>query len=540
MVAKPQGGPGVEFNLADLFESVAATVPEADSLVAGDRRLTYRALDDRANRLANHLAAAGVGRDDFVGLHLSNGTEYIEAMLACFKLRAVPVNINWRYVSAELRYLYEDAGLVGLIVHRRFGEAAGGALDAIADARVVLDVDDGTDAPPIGEDYEAALASSSVEPSFGPRSADDLYCVYTGGTTGMPKGVLWRHEDIFFAAMGGGDPMQFGNVIAEPGELADRVLSPGLVELPVPPLMHASAQWLAFHTFFGGGKLVLSPGGTFDPAAIWRLVADEGVNILVIVGDAMARPLLDHLDEFGGDDELSSLMALGSGGAILSPSTKSRLRGRFKDLVIVDAFGASETGQLGGKPPEADPFGAPRLTADEHTTVFDDEFRPVQPGSGVIGLLARGGRVPLRYHGDPAKTAATFVEVDGVRWSLPGDEATIASDGNIELLGRSAQCINTGGEKVYAEEVETVLLGHPDIEDVVVVGVPDDRWGHRVVAVASERAGRSVSLDDLRRHGQADLASYKLPRDLVVVDEIVRQPSGKPDYRWAVGVAEEN
>lgn len=217
----------MEFNLADLFESVAATVPEADALVAGDRRLTYRALDDRANRLANHLAAAGVGRDDFVGLHLSNGTEYIEAMLACFKLRAVPVNINWRYVSAELRYLYEDAGLVGLIVHRRFGEAAGGALDAIADARVVLDVDDGTDAPPIGEDYEAALASSSVEPFFGPRSADDLYCVYTGGTTGMPKGVLWRHEDIFFAAMGGGDPMQFGNVIAEPGEARRSGAQPG-------------------------------------------------------------------------------------------------------------------------------------------------------------------------------------------------------------------------------------------------------------------------------------------------------------------------
>ncbi|MEZ5383255.1 MAG: AMP-binding protein [Microthrixaceae bacterium] len=530
----------MEFNLADLFESVADAVPDAVAVVAGDRRLTYRALDQRANRLANRLAAAGIGPGDFVGLHLANGSEYIESMLACFKLRAVPVNVNWRYVSAELRHLYGDAGLVGLIVQRRFGEAAQAALDAMAEARVVLDVDDGTATRPIGDDYEAALAGSSDERSFDRRSADDLYCVYTGGTTGMPKGVLWRHEDIFFAAMGGGDPMQFGNVIVEPGELAERVLSPGLAALPVPPLMHASAQWLAFHTLFGGGKLVLLSGGRFDAAATWRLVADEGVNILVVVGDAMARPLLDHLDELdaAGDGlDTSTLMALGSGGAILSPATKRRLRDRFADLVVVDAFGASETGQLGGKPPEGDPFGAPTLMVDDRTAVFDQRLRPVEPGSGVVGRLARGGRVPLRYHGDAAKSAAAFVEVDGVRWSLPGDEATVAEDGTIEVLGRSAQCINTGGEKVYAEEVEAALLGHPDVEDVVVVGVPDEQWGQRVVAVATAREGRGLGLDDLRRHGRATLASYKLPRELVAVEKIERQPSGKPDYRWALAAA---
>ena len=331
--------------------------------------------------------------------------------------------------------------------------------------------------------------------------------------------------------------MQFGNVISAPGELRDRVLEPGLAALPVPPLMHASAQWLAFHTLFGGGKLVLLPGGRFDPATTWRLVADEAVNILVIVGDAMARPLLDVVERSGEEIDPSSLMALGSGGAILSPSTKERLHARFPDLVVVDAFGASETGQLGGSPPENDPFGAPQLMVDERTTVFDDDLRPVQPGSGAVGRLARGGRVPLRYHGDAAKSAATFVEVDGVRWSLPGDEATVEADGTIVVLGRSAQCINTGGEKVYVEEVESALKGHPDLADLVIVGVADEQWGQRVVAVVEPRPGHTPELDSVRDHGRDRLASYKLPTRLVTVDHIVRQPSGKPDYRWAATAA---
>ncbi len=527
----------MDFNLADLFESVAGAVPGSVAVVAGERRLTFAALDERATRLAHHLSDSGIGPGDFVGLHLVNGTEYLEGMLACFKVRAVPVNINWRYVASELRYLYRDAGLVGLIHHRRFSDTVDAALEAMVEQRVVLQVDDGSPTSGAGVDYEAALAAASAEPSFGRRSGDDLYCVYTGGTTGMPKGVLWRHEDIFFAAMGGGDPMQLGNVITEASELADRVLDPGLVALPVPPLMHASAQWLAFHTLFGGGTLVLVPGGSFDADTTWRLVAEEGVNIVVIVGDAMARPLLDALDTEADGLDTSSLMALGSGGAILSPSTKERLSARFPGLVVVDAFGASETGQLGGSPPEGDPFGAPRLQVDDRTAVFGDDLAPVTPGSGTVGRLARGGRVPLRYHGDPEKTAATFVEVDGVRWALPGDEALVEADGTIVVLGRSGQCINTGGEKVYVEEVESALKGHPDVSDVVITGVADDRWGQRVVAVVEERPGRAVELDDLREFGRGRLASYKLPTVLVTVDHIVRQPSGKPDYRWANAVA---
>jgi acyl-CoA synthetase (AMP-forming)/AMP-acid ligase II len=524
----------VEFNLADLFESVVDAIPDSCAVVAGPRRLTYAELDRRANRLAHRLIAGGIGTDDMVGVQLTNGSEYLETMLACFKVRAVPVNVNFRYTGTELRHLYDDAGLVGLVHHRAFADAVGSAIDAMAGPRVVLEVDDGSDGPlsPWAEDYEQALSGAGDERDFAARSADDLYCVYTGGTTGMPKGVLWRHEDIFFAAMGGGDPMQLGDVIDRPDHLADRLLRPGIVALPVPPFMHASAHWLAFSTFFGGGSLVLLPGGRFDPLTTWQLVVDERVNVLVVVGDAMARPLLDVLEQSGGIDT-SSLMALGSGGAILSPSTKARIAELLPGVIVADAFGSSETGQLGGSPPVGDPFGPPRLRVDERTAVFDEDLRPVEPGSWTIGQLARGGRVPIGYRGDAARSAATFVEVDGRRWAMPGDLARVEADGTIIVLGRSSQCINSGGEKIYAEEVEAALKGHPDVIDAVVVGAADERWGHRVVAVVEPRQGRDPSLSQLRDHARYVLAGYKLPRQLVLVDRMARLPSGKADYGWA-------
>jgi len=520
----------VEFNLADLFEAVVATVPDQLAVVAGPRRLTYAELDERAARLAGVLVAAGVGPGDFIGVQLPNGTEYLEVMLAAFKVRAVPVNVNYRYVDAELRHLYADAGLVALVHHADFADAVAGARGALAEERLVLRVGG-------GGDYEDALAGSEPARSLPSRSADDLYCVYTGGTTGLPKGVLWRHEDIFFAAMGGGDPFQFGNHIGRPEELAERVLRPGLVALPVPPFMHAAAHWLAFAMFFGGGTVVTLPDGRFDASTTWRLVAEEHVNILVVVGDAMARPLLDELEAGGGTYDTSSLMALGSGGALLSPSTKARFGAVQPGLIVKDAFGASETGQLGGHQPPDDPFGAPRLTADDRTTVLGNDLRPVRAGSGEVGQLARGGRVPLRYHGDAAKSAATFVEAGGVRWALPGDLATVEADGTIVILGRSSQCINTGGEKVYPEEVEGALKGHPDVVDAVVVGIPDDTWGQVVCAVIEPCAGRTPALEDLREAARATLSGYKLPKRLVIVDHVVRSPSGKADYRWAAEVA---
>jgi len=529
----------VEFNLADLFESVVDVIADSPAIVADSRRLTYAELDDRANRLAHHLARAGIGPGHRVGLQLANGPEYLEGMLACFKVRAVPVNVNYRYVAAELRYLYADAGLVGLVVHERFTPGAAEALDGMAERRAVLCVaESGTDAtrqhgPLLGDDYEETLAATPGGRGFPVRSADDIYCVYTGGTTGMPKGVLWRHEDIFFAAMGGGDPLSLGNVITAPEQLASRVLRPGIVALAIPPFMHASGHWLAFSNMFGGGTIVTLPHGNFDPAEVWRLVDVERVNAVVIVGDAMARPLLDALAEEPERHDLSSLLALGSGGAVLSASTKKRLAKLLPGRIVADLFGSSETGQVGGEQPVDDPFGAPRLRVDELTNVLDESLEPVRPGSGAVGHLARSGHVPIGYLGDPVKTATTFVEAGGRRWSLPGDLATVDADGVIAILGRGTLCINTGGEKVFPDEVEGVLKGHPDVLDAVVVGVPDERLGQQVCAVVQFRPGRTVGLAALQDFCRAELSGSKIPRRVVAVEEVVRSPSGKADYPWA-------
>ncbi len=528
----------MEFNLADLFELVADEVGDAEAMTSPDRRLTYAELDHRADRLAHHLGDVGVGPGDRVGVQLANGTEYIETMVACFKIRAVPVNVNYRYVTRELKYLYADAGLVALIFHRRFGPAVIPALGAMADQRTILEVVDGS--PPTGaaDEYESVLASSPESRDYPVRSADDHYCVYTGGTTGMPKGVLWRHEDIFFAAMGGGDPFASGNHITRPEELSERVLRPGVTAVAIPPFMHAAGHWLAFSTLFGGGKLVTTHAGGFDPVEVWGLVESERANAVVVVGDAMARPLLDVLAVDPDRWDLSSLMAVGSGGAVLSPSTKAQLAELLPGRMVADRFGSSETGQVGGEPPVDDPFGPPRLRVDDRTDVLDDDLVPAVPGSDTVGHLARGGRVPLGYLGDPVATAATFVEKDGRRWALPGDLATVAVDGTITVLGRGSLCINTGGEKVYPDEVEAALKGHPSVADAIVVGVADERFGQRVVALIQPRPGSAVDPDALRAHGHTLLTGYKVPKEFIFVDEVVRSPSGKPDYPHARAVAE--
>ena len=515
------------YNLSELFEIVADHCPDREAMVAGDTRLTYAQLEDRANRLAHHLRSLDVGHGDFVGLQLLNGTEYIEAMLACYKLRAVPVNVNYRYVEGELRHLYDDAGLVALLVNEKFADRA----EAVRPVglREVLVVE---------RDYESALAGASPERDFEGRSSDDVYVAYTGGTTGLPKGVLWRHEDIFFAALGGGDVLQMGDFIETPAELAARVPDPGMTVLATPPFMHVSAHWLAFIALFGGGKIVVTPEGRFDPPLIWRTVEAEKVNTLVIVGDAMARPLADAFEDAGGSDtyDVSSMFVIGSGGALLSPSTKERLGKLLPSVMVVDGLGSSETGTVGrGAVGES----GPRFTLNDETKVLDDDLRPVAPGSGVVGRLARRGHIPLGYHNDEEKTRATFVEVDGERWVLPGDMATVEDDGSITLLGRGSVSINTGGEKVFPEEVEAACKAHADVADAVVVGVPDERWGERVTAVVQLRSGAGgLTLDRLQEHCRTHVAGYKVPRGLVVVDEVVRSPSGKADYRWAKQAAE--
>ena len=528
----------MSFNLSELFERVADAVGDRDAIVLLNERLTYAALDARANRVAHHLAARGIGPGDHVGLMLRNCTEHLEVMLGCFKLRAIPVNINYRYVERELAHLFADADVVALVYHQGFSPAVAAVLAPTTPLRTLLVVDDDWGAEPVDGSirYRDALAATSDRRDFTGRSGEDIYCAYTGGTTGLPKGVLWRHEDIFFAAMGGGDPQLSGRAITDPDELVDRIPANGLVQLVTPPLMHVAAQWGSFQVLFGGGTVVLPTPGVLDPEEVWHLAARERVHVITVVGDAMARPLLEYLDAQAVEQrqDLSALLVVASGGATLSTDCKVMIARLLPQVITIDGYGSSETGVGGTEARLAgDGSAGTRFRVDTTMAVLDDGLRPVVPGSDAVGSVARRGRLPIGYYKDPDKTAATFVTVDGERWALSGDLATVGTDGTINFLGRSSATINTGGEKVFAEEVESVLVSHFDVRDAVVVGAPDDRWGERVVAVVAPVAGTEPTLAELQAFCQTELAGYKVPKDLVIVDHVRRAPSGKPDYQWA-------
>jgi acyl-CoA synthetase (AMP-forming)/AMP-acid ligase II len=527
----------MEFNIADLFESIADAIPQRPAVVSGSTRLTYAELDARANRLAHALRDRGVRAGDHVGLFLYNGNEFLEAMLAAFKIRAVPININYRYVEEELAYLFTNADLVVLVVQRELAPRALAVAERVPTLKTIVVVDDDSShtTPPGTLDYEPTLASSSPERRFERRSGRDHYIIYTGGTTGMPRGVVWQHEDVFYAGLqggnAGGDPLQ------KPEELGPLVASKEepLTYLPAAPFIHGAAQWAAIIGWFGGGKVVLSPGRSFDAKQVCELVAREQVNTLLLVGDAMARPLVEALG--AGSYDTSSLFVIASAGAILSDVVKDELQERLPHAMILNNFGATETGHQGmvgfGEATE----GRPTFAMDESNTVLGDDHKPIAPGSGIIGRLARRGRLPIGYYKDPAKTAATFITIDGERWVVPGDLATIQEDGRITVFGRGAVCINTGGEKVFPEEVEAALKAHPGVADAVVVGVPDEKWGQRVAAVVQPRPGADLTLGSLEAHCRTRIAGYKIPRQLALVTEMVRHPSGKPDYRWAAETA---
>jgi len=538
------------FNMADVWEMAADAVPEREALVVGDQRRSYADLEERANRLAHHLAGRGVAAGDHVALYLENCAEYLEAMLAAWKLRAVPINVNHRYVADELRYLLDNSDAVGVITQPSLAATV---------AAVVPDVPAVGFTLVTGEDYEAALVAASPDrPVVDGRGDDDHYVIYTGGTTGMPKGVVWRHADAFYACMGGGDPMRMHGPVERPDELPDRIGDSQVCYLPLAPMMHAAAQWTSFSWLFAGSKVVLMPG-SLDGDAVWRAIAAEKVNLITVVGDAVARPVLDAWDratEAGEPYDASSLFSFSNGGAPMSPATRERIFATLPHLMVTDGFGSSEagtqgamrvaagegaaaTGSAGGAAPSLVRFDQPTKP-----TIVVDATDPtgaeVARGSGVAGQVLAGGRLPLGYHNDPEKTAATFVERDGERWLVTGDMATVGADGAIELLGRGSVSINTGGEKVHPEEVESALKAHPAVYDCLVVGVPDERWGTAVTAVVQAVPGAAPALDDLAAHCKASLAAYKAPKHLVVVDAIVRSPSGKADYRWARETAEKS
>ncbi len=524
------------FQIADLFEIVADAIPDRLALVAGDERLSFAELDARSNRLAHVLTSLGVGEGDHVGLQLLNGTAYIEGMLAAYKLRAVPINVNYRYVADELEYLYDNADLRLLLYHRRFADAVAQARRRFGRPSSALVVEDGSTGSRGGDrDYSEALEGASAARDFAPRSPRDLYILYTGGTTGMPKGVMWHHEDILFGAI---LPLSYKEVPERPEELAERVRErPPHSSLVIAPLMHGAAQWATLSAWFAGRCAVLWTESGLDPEAIWRLAAGEAVSGMQVVGDAMARPLAEALARSPGAFDLRSLRMIGSGGAILSDGVKETLRSVLPELVIADSFGSSESGSQGnlvGRGGE----GSPRFAMNDTTCVLDESLRPIAPGSGRRGRLARTGRIPFGYYKDAKKTAETFpVDAEGRRWVVPGDCATVESDGTITIFGRGSVSINTGGEKVFPEEVELAVRSHPDVFDAVVVGVPDERFGERVAAVVQPRPGARPTLEQLAAHARTKVAGYKVPREIHLVDGVVRSPSGKPDYRWARSVA---
>ncbi|MEU1619738.1 acyl-CoA synthetase [Streptomyces sp. NPDC005722] len=536
----------MEYNLADLFESVADTVPGREALVhldhpgtGAERRLTYAQLDAAANRLAHHLAAQGVAPGEHVGLHLLNGVEYLQTALACMKIRAVPVNVNYRYVADELAYLYRDADLTALVFDAGFTGRVAAALPRTERLRHLIRVGAAPpDAPepavaPVG--FAEAEASGSPERDFPARSAGDRFVIYTGGTTGMPKGVMWRHEDLFFSGMGGGAPT--GVPVSRPEELAERVAAggEGLVFFPTAPLMHGTSTLTAFIGFHYGQKVVVH--SKYVPEEVLRTIERERVTSVSLVGDAMLRPLADALGGPLADTDVSSLFSLSSSGAILSETVRAQFQALAPNCMILNNFGSSESGFNGTATEDSGPRRGFRLRVSAHIAVVDPgSLKPAAPGEP--GRIALRGHVPLGYYNDPGKTARTFFERDGERWVLLGDMATVDDEGIVTVLGRGSQCINTGGEKVYPEEVEEALKAHPDVYDALVAGVPDAKWGHHVSAVVQLREGApALSLEDLQTHCRARLAGYKVPRSLVLTPLIQRSPSGKADYRWARTVA---
>ena len=524
-------------NIADLAEHAIDAVPDRVALICGDQQITYAGLEEKANRLAHYLISRGVKKDDKVGLYCRNRIEIVIAMLGIVKAGAILVNVNYRYVEAELRYLFDNSDMVAVVHERQYSERVANVLPDTPNVKTVLVIDDGSDVPTQtyenygGVEFYEAVAEGSPERDFGTRSADDIYLLYTGGTTGFPKGVMWRHEDIYRVLLGGTD-FATGEFVADEYDHAKQAAAgPPMIRYPIPPMIHGATQSATWMALFTGGTVLLSP--EFDADAVWRAIEEHKVNLLFFTGDAMARPLLDALE--GSERDLSSLFLLSSTAALFSPSLKERFLELLPNRVITDSIGSSETG-FGGTSVVAkgqSGGGGPRVTIDKRTVVLDDDGNEVVPGSGVRGILAKRGNIPVGYFKDEKKTAETFRTINGVRYAIPGDYAQVESDGTVTLLGRGSVSINSGGEKIYPEEVEGALKGHPDVFDALVVGVPDPRFGQHVAAVVAPRKGTAPTLVELDAFVRKEIAGYKVPRSLWIVDEVKRSPAGKPDYKWA-------
>jgi len=533
------------YQIADLFESVADAIPDAVCIVCGNERYTYGELDERATRLANFLRGRGLGRGDHIGTYMYNGIEYVTTMIAAFKISAVPININYRYVEEELLYLFKNADLKAVVLHAEFIDRAAKVQDDCPLLQLLVSVADETDADPLAlgaVDFAAAIESGSAERSFSGRSNDDLFIIYTGGTTGMPKGVMWHHEAAYFACFGGGN--FFGEDVTDLEELRERAREANgqIGVLVAAPLIHGAAQLTTFVSLIGGNKLVYQR--CFDADEIVDLIVRERVFSISLVGDAMARPIADALERNAARPQpadCASVLLVGSAGAIFSEPVKDKLKKYLPSCTMLDNYGSTETGFQGSGGSGHKSFGQGlTFQMNDRTVVLDDDHNVVQPGSGVTGRVALRGHVPVGYYGDPEKSVETFVLIDGIRHSITGDIAEVETDGTVKLYGRGSICINSGGEKIFIEEVENALKAHPSVYDAVVVGVDDEQWGQRVVSLVSiTECAEAPTEADLREHSRSKIAGYKVPKEIFIVDEVFRGPNGKADYKMVGKLAAE-
>ncbi len=537
-------------NLGTIHESIVRQIPDHEAVLWGDRVVTHAELARRSRQVANALRGLGLGAhversalqpwesgQDHVAILLYNGLEWMECMFGTFKARTAYVNVNYRYKAEELRYVLENAAAKVLIYHACFAPLVAQVRDAVPGLKTLVQVADDSGEPllPGAVDYEAFVGSASDAMPDLPYSADDLYVLYTGGTTGMPKGVLWRHEDVFYNGLGGHLP---GFPRLETDEqLRDHVgLGIGGRSMVCLPYMHGAGQWNVFNTYHRGGTIVM-PEETkrLDAHSVWRAVERHKVDTILITGDAFARPLLAALAEHTYD--LSSLRVIGSTAAVLSKAVRDELRAALPEgVMMLESLGGSDFGlQAMSYDTDSGEPGIPAYPLREGTVLLKaDRSGILEPGTDEVGWLASRGNLPLGYLGDPEKTRQVFADVDGVHYSIGGDRGRWLADGRVLFLGRESSCINTGGEKVYVEEVERVVKSHPAVYDALVVGLPNERWGQQVTAVVSIKPGQQApTLEALRAHCLPHLADYKVPKGLVTADEISRSPSGKPDYAWA-------
>jgi fatty-acyl-CoA synthase len=537
-----------QFTVPAAADAVAAVIGDREFIIQGNRRYTYAQIVERSNRLAAYLYARGLGcktersdlpghevGQDLLGIYAHNGPEYVEAMLGAWRARVAPFNVNYRYVKNELHYLLADSGATALIYHAKFAPRVNDVLRQLPKLRVLIQIADesGNDLVHGAVDYESIVGSGvAVLPPVEP-SPDDLYVLYTGGTTGMPKGVLWRQHDIFMTSFGGRN-LYTGELANSYEDIAKRVAdAPESRLMILPPLMHGAAQWAVMTAMTTGQSVVFSTvTDRFDADEVVRTIEREKVMAVTVVGDAMARPLAAAIE--GGTADLSSLAVVANGGALLTPTAKQRLIDVKPGLIVVDGVGSSETGAQMTHMSASGAVATGKFNAGPDTLVAAEDLGAIlQPGHDDMGWLAQRGYVPLGYKGDAAKTAATFPVIDGVRYSVPGDRARHLADGAIELLGRDSVTINSGGEKIFVEEVETAIASHPAVADVVVSGRPSERWGQEVVAIVALAEGASVEAQELIDHAAGSIARYKLPKAIVFRPVIERSPAGKADYRWA-------